>query len=367
MSQPVALHYVLDKMKNIVALFILTVCLFAICGCATKTTGNAISESVPSLKINADELVKTDIPNMGILSIRVFDSKLFVATSQSDNSWSVYKIPGNSLISKGVSVGQGPGEVMSTIPTDHASFIKKDSVDSVYLPESPHGRFLCFDISENMRNDFELGEIRDSRLTPMSAMSFKLNGDVTSYININPGEGRIDRIFAKGEQMITSLFVDSLNNQSVKKPQDIPELMFWPAISPSDPIIAEVNPIKGTVTVYNPVDGKLIRSIDLSEDNKTPSDRIKENTPVFIGAAIGYDDFFTVLKKVDNIEGAPCTTIIFIDWNGRVIGNISVRMNFHSCGIDVKDSTLYILNNEDDTVYQTNVSEFISEILNIQG
>lgn len=94
MSQTVALHYVLNKMKNIVVLFILTVCLFAVCGCATKTTGNAITESVPCLEINADELAKTDIPNMGILSIRVFDSKLL---SQHHNQ----TIPGRSIRSRG--------------------------------------------------------------------------------------------------------------------------------------------------------------------------------------------------------------------------------------------------------------------------
>ena len=321
---------------------------------------NYISEFPHSHKIGNGIPVTTDA--IGAQTFAIYDTLLFIQTSDPANFWSVYSLPDERLLGKFFPKGNGPNEFLWAPALNHTEFYKENGRIFARIFDYMKDRIVMTDITgmiENSRAEFSV--IVD-KLDRNAINAILLNGNDVFCRKLSNNGTQLPRYISKGGKDVTPDNLDKLNLSEVKPGEDHNILAADLKYNREKNLILETPTMLNHINLYSP-DGSTGKTICVGKRIDDIS-HIQDTEPAYRmytydGAKI-FDDFFAALYCNEDVlsyetERKTLPTIQFFDWEGNPVFELKLDRFCTSFAIDTVNGYLYTFNAPTEETYKYDI------------
>lgn len=351
--------------KKIIPLLVGMVCLFARCGQTPSPSANyMILDEVKYVEVfpksfSLDNETPAISDAMGAQSFAIFDSLLFVQTSDPDGFWYIYSLPGDRLLGKFLRKGNGPSEFLTPPAMNHVRFYRDAGTIFAELFDFNKKRLVVMDVIGLIERGYpELTEL-SGKMPRWAINSIRLDDNTFFGRELDNSASRLNRFLMKDNKEIVRGNLAKLNKAHVNFGEDHNILAADIKYNAEKDLILETPTMLNYINLYSPKGaegkticvGKKLDNIKKIQDID-PADRMY----TYDGARI-YSDFFAALYcnedvKTYETERKMMPVIQLFDWAGEPVAELKLNKICTSFDFDLLNGYLYIFDRPSEMFYK---------------
>ncbi len=358
--------------------FFVTVSILTFSACHNEAGGGdfpntkEFSKFPVEKKLDNNDLSDITVNTIGIVDFKVVGSYLVISTKSQEKLWEIYSLPQLDSIAGLLSVGGGPLEISGVIPMFETTFdtSRPDGHTVAFIPQLQTHKSFTIDITESIDSCRVIGEEGHiDNLPAFPVLNYRLPEGYTYLLSVDPEGMRVLREICKDGKLLDIPCTQVLNGKSVDNLGDIGAISGVPIFHPDTHKVAEVQSFAGSINVYDYSDVNIepfsIIKCDTPADMESVLDR-KRNNIALLSKGGGYHDYFTVIENRYDGDTLSGQSLLFFSWEGAPLGKINLPTRFATCAdIDPEDSSLYILDSDNDQILCFDIGDFLSRIASL--